>query len=114
MIDIENESALSLSEAARHLPLIDGKRPHASTLWRWCRKGIGPKRTRLEYVRFGHRIVTSVEAIQRFTERLAEADTEYETPEHSPGTERPPIPTTPIHRANAIADADAACEAAGI
>ena len=114
MINIEKETTLSLSEAARHLPAIDGKKPHASTLWRWCRKGVGPKQTRLEYVRFGHRIVTSVEAIQRFTERLAEADSKYEQPEYSPRTERPSNSTSSTRRAKAIADAEAHCEAAGI
>ncbi len=114
MINIEKEATLSLSEAARRLPAIDGKRPHASTLWRWCRKGVGPDHTRLEYLRFGHRIVTSVEAIQRFTERLAEADSNYEHPEYSPPTKRPSSSTLSTRRTKAIADAEAQCEAAGI
>lgn len=71
-IDLRNETALSLADAARAVPPIDGKRPHVSTLWRWCRKGV--RGVRLEYVRLGHRIVTTEEAIARFAHRLADAD----------------------------------------
>ena len=72
MIDIQNETMLSLGDACKALPRIDGKRPHHSTLWRWCRKGV--RGVHLEYVRFGHRICTSVEALTRFTQELASID----------------------------------------
>ncbi len=71
-INIRNEQLLSLSDASRALPPIDGKRPHVSTLWRWCKRGI--RGVRLEYVRLGHRICTSQEALGRFAQRLADED----------------------------------------
>ena len=71
-INIRNEQLLSLSDASRALPPIDGKRPHVSTLWRWCKRGI--RGVRLEYVRLGHRICTSREALGRFAQRLADED----------------------------------------
>lgn len=71
-INICNEQLLSLSDASRALPPIDGKRPHVSTIWRWCKRGI--RGVRLEYVRLGHRICTSKEALGRFAQRLADED----------------------------------------
>ncbi len=69
---IANETILSFSEAAARLPRINGKKIHASSLWRWARKGIHG--IRLETRRLGGRFVTSLEAIERFSKRLAEVD----------------------------------------
>ena len=111
MIDLSQEELLSLSEACSSLPRIDGKSPHSSTVWRWCRKGV--RGVRLEYVRLGHRICTSREALNRFANALARADV---TVSVSSGTESPSYssPTPQKHRARAIADAEAALEEAGI
>lgn len=62
-IDLQSEELSSLTDAARALPAIDGKRPHPSTIWRWCRRGI--RDIRLEHVRLGHRVCTSREALRR-------------------------------------------------
>ncbi len=86
-IDFQNEQLLSLTDAARAVPPIDGKRPHVSTIWRWCRKGV--RGIQLEYVRLGHRVCTSERALARFSQRLAEADAEPRS--HSP----PSRATTP-------------------
>ena len=75
-IDPQNERLLSLAEAARAVPPIDGKRPHISTVWRWIRKG--SKGVRLSHARVGHRICTSEEALGRFFVDLAKADEHYE------------------------------------
>lgn len=72
MLDLTNETGLSLTEATKQLPSLGGRRLDVSTLWRWCRKGV--RGVRLEYVRLGHRIITSREALARFAQRLAEAD----------------------------------------
>jgi hypothetical protein len=73
MIDIQNERTLSLSQDAK-LDILprrrEGKRPNASTLWRWALHGI--KGIRLETVMAGGVRVTSAEAIQRFFDRLTE------------------------------------------
>ena len=71
-IDINQETVVSLTEATKILPKINGKRPAISTLWRWCRKGL--RGTQLEYVRIGRNIATSREALNRFFTALAEAD----------------------------------------
>lgn len=71
-IDITTEALMSLTDAAKNLPLIDGKRVHSSTLWRWCRKGL--RGIRLEHVRLGHRVCTTLEAVSRFTNALAAGD----------------------------------------
>jgi hypothetical protein len=39
-IDLRTEHVVGLSEAPAIMPRIGGKRPHKSTIWRWCRKGI--------------------------------------------------------------------------
>ena len=39
-MDLNKEKLLSLPEACAALPRIAGKRPHTSTLWRWCKKGV--------------------------------------------------------------------------
>ena len=72
MIDLTTESPLSLTEAAKVLPSLGGRRLHVSTLWRWARRGL--RGVKLEYSRLGHRVVTSREALNRFAQRLAEAD----------------------------------------
>jgi len=60
MIDLQNETVLLLREAAKRLPV----RPHTSTLHRWAR-GLKDGR-RLETVKMGGKVFTSVEACVRF------------------------------------------------
>jgi hypothetical protein len=79
MIDMNNEELLSLVEATKTIPPIDGKRPHASSLWRWASKGV--RGVKLEHLRVGRRVVTTREALQRFFQAVAEA----------PKPERPPL-----------------------
>lgn len=67
-IDIENETLLTLTEATKVLPRLNGRRPAISTLWRWCRKGL--RGVRLEYIRIGRNIATSREALSRFFNAL--------------------------------------------
>lgn len=107
-IDLHTESVLSLTAATKAVPRIDGKRPHPSTLWRWCRRGI--RGVRLEHVRLGHRVCTSREAIGRFANALAEAGL-ADQPVTSPHT---PKNRTDVQRANAVAAAEAELRAANI
>ena len=65
---------LTLSQASKRLPRVNGKRIHVSTLWRWCRKGL--KGIRLEYSRVGRTIMVSDAALNRFFTALAQADVE--------------------------------------
>ncbi len=71
-IDIIDETLLSLGEAARQFPPVNGKRPSPNTIWRWCRLGV--QGVTLEYVRVGRRICTTAGACNRFVNALAAAD----------------------------------------
>lgn len=70
-VDILGET-MTLSEAAALLPKSNGKAPSASTVWRWCKVGIGG--VRLDYTRRGRVILTSREALRKFSRALSEAD----------------------------------------
>jgi len=68
-IDLSKETVLTLNQATKALPPVRrGKKLHISTLYRWASKGISG--VRLETLRLGGTTVTSLEAIQRFGDRL--------------------------------------------
>lgn len=106
------EEILSLSEAAAKLSRINGRRPHTSTLWRLSRKGC--RGTRLEYIRVGSKIATSREALDRFFNAQAAADSALEST--SPPTQQQATqkPRSEKVRARAIKEARRKLEAAGI
>ena len=67
---------LTLSQAAKLVP----GRPHASTIWRWCRRGVlsrNGERIRLQHIRMGGKIFTKEIWVEEFGHKLAEADVEY-------------------------------------
>ena len=88
---ILEETVLTMSEAARQLPRLGGKQPHPNTIWRWCRKGL--RGVTLQYAKIGGRMVTSREALVRFSEALAAVDHE-EDPRtvYMPRVRRPRLP----------------------
>jgi hypothetical protein len=102
-IDITSERIITLPEAAAMLPARrGGRRVHVSTLFRWAQKGC--RGVRLEVVRIGSALHTSREAMQRFCDRLTEAN---------------PIPTaadvqSPASRRASLAKAEQAAAAMGI
>ena len=113
-IDYQKETLLTLTEATRHLPTTGrhGTRngPHASTIWRWCRKGVNG--TRLEYVRVGRRIYTSLEGLGRFFTALAESDA---PPTRCAPSNRPASGKRSLkQKTKAIADAGNELDEAGI
>jgi hypothetical protein len=79
MIDITTEKLVTLKQARAHVPqLRPGNRVDQATLWRWTVKGLRCRtkkdlRIRLESAKIGGVLVTSVEALHRFFERLNEA-----------------------------------------
>lgn len=80
MIDSSVEELRSLAVAARGLPKRRAGRPvHASTLFRWASRGI--KGIRLEVLKVGGTTCTSAAALQRFFQRLTEADEKLSAPE---------------------------------
>lgn len=66
---LAGEELLSLNELAMRLPKINGRRPVTSTIWRWCLKGV--RGVRLEHVRRGRVIATSLQSVDRFSLHLA-------------------------------------------
>jgi len=109
-IDITNETIVSLTEATKILPKVNGRRPAITTLWRWCRKGL--RGVSLEYIRIGRNIATSREALNRFFVALAEQD---ERPAETPQRRQPqPLVTTSRDRQRSLAEADRILERAGI
>ena len=99
MIDISCEEILSLNEAAGRLPRRrKGSKPHVSTLYRWAQRGV--KGVRLEVLQVGGTSCTSLEALQRFFERLSEP--------------REPAPNKRPDRQREIDAAERDCDRAGI
>ncbi len=102
MIDINNETLISLTEAARTLPSRHpGKRLHVSTIWRWVTYGC--KGIRLETCRIGGSVFTSREAIARFSQAMTEP--RMPDPKHRPDR-RPSL--------RQIEAAESACQRHGI
>jgi len=72
-IDISTEAVVTLTEATHHLPRRrKGKRPAVSTIFRWAQHGV--RGVRLETIQVGGTKCTSIEALQRFCERLTLAN----------------------------------------
>ena len=110
MTDTERDDLLTLTEACKRIRAFRGRRIHPSTLWRWCRKGVGG--TRLSYLRLGRRICVTEAALHEFFAALASADRIIEpaaTPMPSPDLHR-----TPAQRQAAIEDAERRLTEAGI
>lgn len=70
MIDLKYEKLLTLREASQLLPRRRAGKPcHPATLYRWASSGIHG--IKLESMRVGGSLCTSLEALQRFFERLS-------------------------------------------
>jgi hypothetical protein len=88
MLDLATEKPIRLREAARLAGQGRGGKPiHESTVLRWILSGVrGPGRVkvRLDAVRLGNHWCTSLEAMQRFAERLTPNLSDCPTPPRSP------------------------------
>ncbi|QDV36363.1 DUF1580 domain-containing protein [Tautonia plasticadhaerens] len=84
---------ISPAELARRLP----NRPHVSTVWRWCHRGI--RGVRLGTVAIGGRRYTTPALVEEFLARLSESG----GPKGAP----PPSPPPPDRRAREKARAAA-------
>ncbi len=106
MIDIENERMMSLAEATKWdgwPRRRNGKRPHIATLWRWAMHGA--RGVRLETVRCGGTLCTTLPAIARFCEAL--------TRQTGPAQVNPPARISK-RRQREIEAAERRCAAAGM
>lgn len=100
MIDLTNENVLSFADAAERLSRRRaGKKPHVATLYRWAMRGC--RGVKLETLRVGGTLCTSVEALQRFCERLSNPTSTT-------------LPPTAKSRERQIAQAERELEQAGI
>jgi len=85
-ISLKSDEIVSISQAAKRLPKrSNGKAIHVASVYRWIGEGING--VRLESVRIGGRLFTSVEALQRFTERLTRKGEEDRVQEIDPDDE---------------------------
>lgn len=76
MIDITNEKLIPLGKVPNQLPKqSNGKKIHISTVYRWVKRGL--RGVYLETATIGGTTYTSIEALQRFSDRLSKS-------EHSP------------------------------
>jgi len=64
--DLRDDQPLSLPDAADYLGKLTGRKPHVSTLWRWCLKGC--KGVRLDSICIGGKRFVTVAAIEKFIE----------------------------------------------
>lgn len=109
-IDMQNESVVTLAQAAKLLPKVGDNPIHTSTLWRWCKNGL--RGVHLEYGRMGRFIVTTPEALGRFFLALAQQDAKHLS---SPArTRRRVRPRTSEQRQRQIDQANAILVKAGI
>lgn len=76
---ILSEPLITLSQAAQLVPAVNGRKPHVATLYRWATRGI--KGVILESAFVGGVRVTSVEAIQRFLNRLLQKPAPTRSPD---------------------------------
>ena len=89
------DERITLTEAAKIAP----GRPSTNCLWRWCRRGVmarGGQRVRLQHLRIGGKIFTTLRWLEEFGRQLAEADTQYfdlsETAAQAAAAAEKPIP----------------------
>jgi hypothetical protein len=74
VLDLRSGPYFRLSDAGKYLPpRRGGKQPHTTTLYRWAKQGF--RGVKLETIRVGGTLCTSMEALQRFCERLSECPT---------------------------------------
>jgi len=100
MINIQVEQVVSLTDATKLMPKRrGGKRPHVATMHRWSTRG--HRGIVLETLQVGGTKCTSVEALQRFFDRLS-----------SPTTSTLPFLT--VHRAKQQLAIDRQLDAEGL
>jgi hypothetical protein len=108
MIDITSEKLISIDDAAKLIPGRDGGTVHPLTMEKWTRSP-GKRGVVLESVLAGPRRCTTIEAVQRFLERVTAVASgqESDQPEQAIATR------TRKERNRAVKNAVAALEAAG-
>ena len=73
MIDFQKDQLLGLGDVPKFLRELNGRRVSVVTVWRWCRDGVkltSGRRLKLDHAWIGRKIVTSVRALQEFSNAL--------------------------------------------
>lgn len=104
MIDVTKDEMLSLSEVCNRLKVT--KKPALSTVRRWTQ---GIRGTRLETIRVGGAVMTSLQALQDFCDRLGQVDAGVRVPTPSASEGR-----TRAGRRKAIDSADRELDRLGL
>jgi hypothetical protein len=113
-IDLARETLITPAQYAKMRPSGRNGRPMAlTTAYRHIFQGV--RGTLLEHVRFGGNIYTSVEAVQRFCDRLTAAETaSATTPVGSIPSTSPLALRTPTARCKAVEQAERELDQIGI
>ncbi len=69
--ELRDNNPMNLTDAAKYLGKITGRKPHVSTLWRWCQKGC--KGVRLDSICVGGKRFVTVAGIERFIDESTAA-----------------------------------------
>jgi len=72
MTTTDKEHYITLNDATQFFPSVNGKLPHVTSIWRWCRFGL--RGTKLAYTRAGNRICTTKAAVEQFLAALNDKD----------------------------------------
>jgi hypothetical protein len=103
-IIVAEETVFPLGDVPKHLSIIrGGKKLHKATAFRWAARGI--RGVKLETIRVGGSLCTTLRALQEFCERLSQTDGQ---PAAMPSIR------TPAARARALAKAEAELTRLGI
>lgn len=85
MIDIRTEELVTFREAARRLPpRRGGRHAHVATFYRWALRGI--RGIKLEIIQIAGSRCTSMEALQRFFDRLDRVSDAQQMPPRTSAT----------------------------
>ena len=109
---VPGEEWMTLAQAAKLLPRVDGRKVAVSTLWRWCSRGL--RGVFLAYVRVGRKICTTREALLRFFSELTERDRQVPSDRRCQPRLLKRRPITSKQRLRSLAEADAILERARI
>lgn len=83
MIQIDQEQLVAIRDVPKLLPKRrNGKYVHVSAVYRWISRGV--RDVVLESVKIGGQRYTSVEALQRFADRLSDTATAVPKPRQTP------------------------------
>jgi hypothetical protein len=89
--EVREGKSLSLSGVARLFPGRSGRPMNPSTIYRWIISGVklpDGSRLQLEAVRVGHRMLTSMPAVERFIAANTASHSGDVDPPHSPAQRR--------------------------